>query len=140
MKYLVNIKKIIASACTLFTVIITALYTLGVSVNSTWIPTLGMFYSLLGFSFILAIFNMFLFSDKLVFSLRLLIHFISTTALFYLLFIKLSGYNANGGSPLAIMLVYCFVYAIFLIILSAYKYLISDNKNKKEEYTRQFKN
>ncbi len=138
LKILSQIKKIISSSCIFFTFIIITIYTLGVSINSSWIPTIEMLYSVLAFSLILSVSNIFLFSDKLIFALRLLLHCIFTSIMFYIFFIKLSGYKSNGGSPLTIMLVYLFVYALFGIIIAVYRYLISDSKTNKSDYNKIF--
>ena len=94
-----------------------------------------MVYSCLGFSLVLSALNLFLFSDKLVFALRLLIHFIASTFIFYMLFIVWGGYKSNGGSVLTALLVFVFAYVLCGAIVGIYRYLTVDNDGAKgEEY------
>ncbi len=128
------LKKAALQACVIYTVLLTAVYTLGAFVNSSWVPTVQMVYSCLGLSLAVALLNLFLFSDRLVFFMRLLIHFVSIGVIFYLMFVVWGGYRANGGSVLTAMLVYLFVYIICAAIVGAYRYLISgDNKRKSAD-------
>lgn len=130
MKLINLFKKTLTNACVIYTVILTAIYTLGAFVNSSWVPTVQMVYSCLGFSIILSVLNIFLFSDKLVLALRLLIHFVSSSVIFYLLFIVWGGYKSNGGSVLTAFLVYCFAYVLCGAIVGCYRYLKADNGEK----------
>ena len=96
---------------------------------------LPILYSCLGFSLVLSALNLFLFSDKLVFALRLLIHFIASTFIFYMLFIVWGGYKSNGGSVLTALLVFVFAYVLCGAIVGIYRYLTVDNDGAKgEEY------
>ncbi len=129
-----QLKKAVLQACVIYTILLTAVYTLGAFVNSSWVPTVQMVYSCLGLSLAVALLNMFLFSDRLVFALRLLIHFVSIGVIFYLMFVVWGGYKSNGGSTLTAMLVYLFVYIICAAIVGAYKYLTSgDDKAKSAD-------
>ena len=134
MKQLMWFKKTIGSACVYYTFFITALYLLGVYVSSSWVPTLHMVFSLLLFSFVLAAANSFLFSDKLVFSLRLLIHYVTTTSVFYIIFVLWGGFQANGGSVLTALLVYSFVYLICALAVFVYRYITAEIRSDKVEY------
>ncbi len=121
------LKKAVLQACVIYTILLTAVYTLGAFVNSSWVPTVQMVYSCLGLSLAVALLNLFLFSDKLVPSLRLFIHFVSVGVIFYLMFVVWGGYKANGGSTLIAMLIYLFVYIICAAIVGVYNYLTSDD-------------
>ena len=137
METLKKLKKVVLHACVIYTVILTAVYTLGAFVNSSWVPTVQMVYSCLGFSLVLSALNLFLFSDKLVFALRLLIHFIASTFIFYMLFIVWGVYKSNGGSVLTALLVFVFAYVLCGAIVGIYRYLTVDKDNavtKGEEY------
>lgn len=133
MKTLKIAKKALINACIIYTVLITAVYTLGAFVNSSWVPTVQMVYSCLGYSLILSALNLFLFSDKLVFALRLLIHFSCSSVIFYLMFIVWGGYKSNGGSVLTALLVFVFVYLLLGAIVCGYRYLTNDSSEKVNE-------
>ncbi|MGN1345623.1 MAG: hypothetical protein ACI4V1_02460, partial [Eubacteriales bacterium] len=104
MKQWIWLKKTAGQACVFYTFFVTALYLLGVYVDSNWVPTLHMIFSLLLFSFVLAAANFFLFSDRLVFALRLLLHYVITSVIFYIVFVLWGGFQANGGSVLTALL------------------------------------
>lgn len=139
METLKKLKNIVLHACVIYTVILTAVYTLGAFVNSSWVPTVQMVYSCLGFSLVLSALNSFLFSDKLVFALRLLIHFVASTFIFYMLFIVWGGYKSNGGSVLTALLVFVFAYVLCAAVVGIYRYLTVDKDSaKSEEYKSMF--
>ena len=138
MKQWIWLKKTISSGCVFYTFFITALYLLGVYVDSHWVPTLQMVLSLLVFSFVLSAANSFLFSDKLIFSLRLLIHFVITTIVFYTVFVLWGGFQANGGSVLTALLVYSFAYLICSLLMFMYRYITAESRTAKQEYKNAF--
>lgn len=138
MKQLMWLKKTLCHSCVFYTFFITALYLLGVYVDSHWVPTLHMIFSLLLFSFVLAAANSFLFSNKLVFSLRLLIHYITTTLVFYIVFVLWGGFQANGGSVLSALLVYTFVYLICAVLVFMYRYITAEIQTSGKEYKSVF--
>lgn len=138
MNILGKIKKTVSQTCVIYTVILTSVYTLGAFVNSSWVPTVQMVYSCLGFSLVLALLNLFLFSDKLVMPLRLLIHFAVSSLIFYLLFVVWGGYQSNGGSVITALLIYVFAYILCAAIVAAYRYLTSESVNAKKGYSAKF--
>ncbi len=138
MKQWLWLKKTISSACVFYTFFITALYLLGVYVDAHWVPTLQMVLSLLMFSFILSAANTFLFSDKLIFSLRFLIHFVITTTVFYMVFVLWGGFQANGGSVLAALFVYLFVYLLAALLVFLYRYLTAELRTSAKKYENAF--
>lgn len=129
------LKTAFTEGCVFYTLSITAVYLLGYSVDSTWVPTLAMMLGLLAFSFVLGLANRFLFSDLLVFPLRLLLHYVGTSVVFWLLFGIMGGYE---GSGLIVWLIYTFAYALILTIVSVYRWLTADLRNAKKEYTGKF--
>ncbi len=139
LKQLMWLKKTIGSACIFYTFFITSLYLLGVYVDSNWVPTLHMVISLLLFSFVLAAANSFLYSNKLIFSLRLLIHYAATTTVFYIIFVLWGGFQANGGSVLTALLVYSFAYLICALVVFMYRYITAESRAKNTEYKSVFK-
>ncbi len=138
MKRSLWLKKTVTGACVFFTFFVTALYLLGVYVDSNWVPTLNMIFSLLLFSFLLSAANSFLFSDKLVFSLRMLIHYVITTVVFYIIFVLWGGFQSNGGSVLTAILVYSFAYLICAIFVFMYRYVTADLRRSNEGYSNVF--
>ncbi len=138
MKQWLWFKKTVTGACVFYTFFITALYLLGVYVDSHWIPTLHIVFSLLLFSLVLSAANSFLFTDRLVFSLRLLIHFMVTTFVFYIIFVVWGGFQANGGSVLTALLVYAFVYLICALIVFMYRYLTAEMRTSAKSYENAF--
>ncbi len=138
MKKLQWLKKMVCHACVFYTFFITALYLLGVYVDSNWVPTLHMVFALLLFSFVLAAANSFMFSDKLIFALRLLIHYILTTIVFYIIFILWGGFQANGGSVLTALLVYSFAYLICALIIFMYRYITAEIRTSNQKYKNAF--
>ncbi len=138
MKFYALIKRIVQQACLFFTLLITAVYSFGAFVNSEWVPTPTMVYSLLGFALILSCLNAFLLSDCLVFALRLLIHYFISAASFYLFFVALNGYKASGGSTVTVILLYTLVYAIFAIIFALDRHFTTQPAKKNKQYTKMF--
>lgn len=138
MKQWMWLKKTISGACVFYTFFITALYLLGVCVDVHWVPTLQMVLSLLIFSFVLSAANSFLFSDKLIFSIRLLLHFVITTTVFYTVFVIWGGFQANGGSVLAALFVYLIVYLLAALMVFLYRYLIAEFRISTKKYENTF--
>jgi len=138
LKQLTWLKKTAVNACVYYTFFITALYLLGVYVTSSWVPTLHMVFALLLFSFVLSAANSFLFSDRLVFPLRLLIHYVVTTIVFYLVFVLWGGFQANGGSVLTALLVYSFAYLICTLLVLMYRYITAETRTSEKTYKSMF--
>lgn len=138
MKQLMWLKKTVGNACIFYTFLITSVYLLGVYVNSDWVPTLHIVFSLLLFSFILSAANSFLFSNKLVFSTRLLVHYLITTFVFYIVFVLWGGFQSSGGSVLTAVLVYSFAYIICAVFVFMYRYITAETRSAKEDYNKIF--
>lgn len=138
MKTLLWLKKALTQACVFYTFLITAVYLLGAFVDSTWLPKPSMVGALLVFSLVLSVGNSFLFSDKLIFPLRLLLHYIMTTIVFYIVFVLWGGYRDNGGSVLTVLLVYTFAYGLCAVIVAVYRYLTAEFRADKSEYKTLF--
>lgn len=131
------LKNAFTEGCIFYTIGITSVYLLGYSVDSAWVPTLAMVLGLFAFSFLLGLADRFLFSDLLVFPLRLLLHYAGTCFGFWLLFGVLGGYE---GSSLTVWLVYTFAYALIMTIVMAARWLTADLRNQKKDYTSKFEN
>ena len=135
LKSLKLLKTAFTEACVFYSVAVTAVYLLGYSVNSVWVPTLPMVMGLLLFSLLLGLTDRFLFSDLLVFPLRLILHYVGTAVGFWLLFGVMGGYE---GSGLTVWLIYTFAYALILTIVMVYRWLTADLRNQKQEYSKKF--
>jgi len=139
LKTLAFIKNIISSACVIFTLLFTFIYTLGITVNTDWIPTLGTLYSILAFSLILSAMNKYLFSNSLVLGIRILIHYIVTVLSFYVFFIVASGYAKSGSSALTIMIAFSIIYALFAADEAISNGAKSNDKKKKTQKKTEYK-
>lgn len=128
----------LTQACVFYTFLITSVYLLGVSIDSHWIPTTNMVLALLVFSAALAAANSFLFSDKLIFPLRLIIHYAVTTLVFYIVFVLWGGYKDNGGSVLTVLAVYTFAYILCAVIVVIYRWLTAETRAAKSDYKEVF--
>lgn len=137
-KQLSALKTVLCGACVLYTFFITALYILGYYIDKSYVPTLQMAMSLLLFSAVLSALNSFLFSDRLVFALRLLIHYVSTTIIFYIVFVLWGGFQESGGSVLTALLLYTFVYVICALIILMFRYLTAESRNSTKKYDNKF--
>ena len=124
-----SIKKILTNGCIYYTVMITLFYTFGLLAgNSTqWIPTLRIAYSLLAFSMCFSAVNEGVSQLRWNFLPRMGLHFGVNGVLFYLIFVLGGGFHTNGGSTLAALLCYVFVYAIGALIVCMLRYLFADS-------------
>lgn len=131
------LRRAFNEGCIFYTIAITAVYLLGYSVNPLWVPTISMVLGLLCFSFLLGLADRFLFSDLLVFPLRLILHYVGTAVGFWLLFGVMGGFE---GSGLTVWLIYTFAYALIMTIVMTARWLTADLGNRKQEYTKKFEN
>ena len=138
MKTLLWCKKTLTQACVIYTFLITSVYLLGSAVDSHMVPTLSMVLALLVFSAALAAANSFLFSEVLLFPIRLLFHYLATAFVFYIAFVVWGGYKDNGGSVLTILLIYTFAYAICAVIVAVYRWLTAESRAAHTDYSSLF--
>ena len=112
-------KKILTNGCVFYTVILTAFYTLGLLAEDgvQWIPTLRIAYSLLIFSLCFSALNEGVKRLPVSFPGKVFSHLAASAILYYLVFVLGGGFHKNGGSTLAAMLVFAFVYAIGTVIV-----------------------
>lgn len=129
-----SIKKILTNGCVYYTVLLTAFYTFGLLAEnaSQWIPTLRIAYALLIFSMGFSAVSTLVGSLRMGFAPRLAIHFVVSAILFYLSFVLGGDFVSNGGSALAAMLCYIFVYAVGALIVVMLRYLFSDIVQKRD--------
>lgn len=139
MKKRFSVVDIILNTSLIYSAFFTVMYTLGAFMDSAWIPSVRTVYSSLLFALMLSLLNMFLFSDKLVMPLRLLIHYGASTLAFMLLFAVFGDYKKNGGSVLSALLIYTFAYILIGAVVALVRYIFAEDKKKDEKYEKQFK-
>ena len=107
-------KKILTEACIYNTVAVLVLYSAGalVSGKSGLIPTLQSLYMILLFCVALSASNLLLASEKFGTALRVALHFIVVTVIFYTVFIAWGGFARNASASVIVMLIYTAVYAL----------------------------
>lgn len=134
-------KKILTKGCIYYTVIITAFYTFGLLAESSsqWIPTLRIAYSLLGFSMCFSAVSETVKLLKVGFAAKFFLHLGISALIYYLIFVLGGGFHQNGGSTLAAMLVFAFVYALGTVVFLVIRWLLgaetkTKEKKKGEEY------
>jgi len=133
------LKKILTNGCIFFTIIITAFYTFGLVIDKSgqWIPTLRVAYSLLGFSMLFSALCTAVGKMRMTYLPKLAIHFAACAVLYYLVFVLGGGFAKNGGSTLAAMIVFLFVYVLGAVVVSVGRRLTKDekktNRSKKND-------
>jgi len=137
LKSLKLLKSAFTEGCIFYTLAVTSVYLLGYRIDPLWIPTPSIILGLLLFSFLLGAADRFLFSDLLVFPLRLILHYIGTAVAFWLLFGVMGGYE---GSGLTVWLIYTFAYALVMTIVMVYRWLTAELRNEKQDYSKKFDN
>ena len=130
MKAITYIKGLISSAAVIFTVIIIGMYIIGAVFLDSLVPSLSTVLSLLVFSTVCAAVNRFFFSDKLVFMLRLLIHYALLLLTYYIFFVEISGYRAGGGNVAMSLIVFTLIYPVLMGIYAAVRAIFSAGESK----------
>ena len=135
------ISEIISRGCIYYTVTSLLLYTGGMLFSTferEWIPTLGMLIMLLAFTLLFAAINRLLLPSRLPAVLKLLIHYATTTLIFYVIFILWGGFSDKGSSVLVILLTYTVVYLICTLIRLAVHHVRTETRTNGEKYDTQF--
>ena len=136
------ISDIIKNGCLFFTVITMITYTLGSvlpSNDKAFIPTLKWIFLFLLFSLLLSAANLLLRNKNYSTGLRLVFHFIATTALYFVVVILCGGFIANGSQTLVAMVLYILAYIIFAVIFAISNGTKKKKRNKEEKYDSVFK-
>ena len=134
LKPLSFVKTILTRACVIYTVLITGVYMTGAFVNSAWLPSPSTVAALLVLSLWLGASISFLFSDLLVPSLRVILHFITTGLVFFLTFGVWGGYLKNGGSAAVLFVLYAVLYALAGGITGLVRILSAGRENREKPY------
>ena len=141
LKVLPVIKRILTNACVYFTAFSLVLYTGGMiasGIERQWIPTLSMIYAVFAFSILFSAVNQIVWNTRLAGVLKILIHYVATTAIFYVMFILWGGYTASPSSVLIILMAYTLVYAAASLFIFLLRYIFSSKKNNSSAYSTQF--
>lgn len=140
MKFSTAMKKILTEACIYNTVAVLVLYSAGalVSGKSGLIPTLQSLYMILLFCVALSASNLLLASEKFGTALRVALHFIVVTVIFYTVFIAWGGFARNASASVIVMLIYTAVYAAAMIVYLAVSRKRRKKESPKESYMPQF--
>lgn len=128
------VKTVLVRACVIYTVLITSVYMTGAFVNSAWLPSPATVAALLALSLWIGASLSFLFSDLLVPSLRVILHFIATGLVFWLTFGVWGGYLKNGGSAAVLFVLYAVLYALAGGITVLIRILTAGAENREKPY------
>lgn len=133
--------EIIKNGCVIFTVITIAAYTVGYALSSEsnqFIPTLSWIYMFLLFSLPLAAANIILRDTRRSFTLRILFHFLTTAALYFVVVVMCGDFISSGAQTLIAMALFLIIYGIFALIYGITHSIRSKKQNKKESYSSMF--
>ncbi len=136
------LSKIIAHGCVYYTVTSLLLYVGGLlfsTIEREWIPTLDMLLLLLLFTVSFSAANQMVLHAKLPMGVKLLIHYVATLLIFYVVFILWGGFSKNGSSVLVLLLAFTLVYGIGTLIFTIVRHIRAGTANRNKEYDAQFK-
>jgi len=120
----------IKNGCSVFTLITVISYTVGMIISNeekAYIPSLKSIYIYLCFSILFAFACRLLTNKKMNMVLRLLIHFIISASLFFLVIVIGGGLSGSGFATIIFMFAFAVIYLVFALIFA----LISKKKEKK---------
>jgi hypothetical protein len=114
------------------------MYTLGSLVsNGKMIPKLSVMYLILLFSVVISFANQ-IFRARIGAFLKYLIHFLVVGAVYFILFITISGNGELGTSKLVGIGIYVFLYIFVAFITFIVRSIIYRNRDEKIPYQSQF--
>lgn len=132
--------KYIYPACGLYAAITIALALFATySYNQGYAPSLKTLVCVFLFSFFINIINKIFSMKKYSLALRLLLHFVATATLFFVLFFVILGSYESGYGALYIIIAYALVYALVSAIILTIRHLMIKEETKDIRYTSQFK-
>lgn len=137
-----KIKKIIADACVINTVVMTLLYVLGYVTNTdggtAWIPKFNVMWMVLGVSFVISLAERVL-EMRGNFAVRLVCHFLLCVSSFLLIFIIGGGYGSDPSS----VVVGVFLFVVAYVLVNCVRFVLIHKRetaeNDKEEYSDIYK-
>ena len=134
-KFFPALYETLKSACLIFTLIVFAFYILGNAISSeVQVLTLTNLTLFFAFSIWFALSNNLLKSNKLNVFLRVSLHFLSTVAGFFVIFVYVPGNTQNGSRAFILTVAFAALYIVFATIALAISGLRNKKKNENEEY------
>lgn len=141
LKILGFIKKLYARGASIFTVLLLLLYSVIelFPTESSAVLNYRAVLQLLAFSFLLSFVN-FIFRIKAMSPVvKVSLHFIITTVIFYICFIACGGFSKNLGVTFAVIALYIVIYIAVIAICFLYNKLKNKpSKENKDDYKPQF--
>jgi hypothetical protein len=133
-----RLKSILVTATVYYTFISLVMYTLGSLLsNGQMIPKLSVMYLVLLFSVVISFANQ-IFRSRLGGFLKYLLHFLIVGAVYFILFITISGNGELGTSTLIGIGIYVFLYVIVAFIAFVVRSVIGRKRDENIPYRSQF--
>ena len=132
----------VKNGCVLFALITVITYTVGYIISTTdkaYIPSLKSIYLYLIFSVIFGIASELLRYNKLKIGVRILLHYVITAILCFLVIVAGGGMAESGFVTLITMFVFTIIYAAAALIIYAIYSAKNKTKNNEEEYKSMFR-
>ena len=126
----------VKNGCVLFALITVITYTVGYIISTTdkaYIPSLKSIYLYLIFSVIFGI------ASELKIGVRILLHYVITAILCFLVIVAGGGMAESGFVTLITMFVFTIIYAAAALIIYAIYSAKNKTKNNEEEYKSMFR-
>ena len=134
-KLLSWISNVFKSSCVIFTFVVFAFYVMGaIASNALQTLTLSRMALVYLFSVWIALCNKFLYFKVLNAVLRIALHFVSSTAGFYIIFLFIPGYTKQQSNSFAMVIAFVIAYAVIGSIYGLIKSAINRSKKQDEEY------
>lgn len=142
MKILNQIKKLIGEGCVIFSLTTLIFYSIGSLLSNSekaFIPSIKFIWLFFIFSVLLAAANEILSVKRFNIALRVLIHFVTCTALYFVTVVLCGGFISSGAQTLIALAAFVALYlvcAVFIVIFLARN---EKRVTEKKEYVSQFK-
>ena len=134
-KFLNGVKNLFKTGCVIFTIVVFVFYLMGEIVsNATQTLTFSRLFLLYLFSVWFALSNLFLKNKKLNIILRIILHFVSTVASFFVIFIYIPGNTENTSSAFVLTVCFAVIYIATATIIMFVRSAVKARADKKKEY------
>lgn len=133
--------NILKNGCVFFTVITLFTYCIGAILSNaerSFIPTLQWILLFFVFSLLLSGAAQIMHLDKIAVSVRYLLHFLTSAALYTVVVVLCGGFYKNGTMLLLSILLFIVGYIIFVVLYSIQNRKHSGKAKKKEDYKSVF--
>jgi len=136
-----KIKNVILVGCLYYAVVSILIYALSLLlVQHEMVPTFSSLCMILAASISISVLNGIFRAEKFPPFLRLVVHYVLSTVVFYAIFILASGLHTRERIIVIYLVLYTIIYAIVVFIAFMIKRFISEKKLSKKEYKNQFDN